>query len=158
MKLTPVDLSTVRKHVGQHHSHNRGKVFWRFGTSVVDDDDELLGVGAAGRPKARGLDSGFDGDALEIVRVCTTGHRNACSMIYGALARAGLALGFDPIYTYTLASECASCVKAAGFVKDAALPERGDWDCASRPRVVTNLFGEALTPTEAKVRWIRRRA
>lgn len=152
MRLAPIDLTAVRRHVGMYHSHNRGKVFWKFGTSVVEDG-VLLGVGAAGRPKGRGLD---DGTALEIVRVCTTGRRNACSMIYGALARAGLALGYDPIYTYTLASECASCVKAAGFVLDAERPARGGWDCPSRPRVDVDLFGEERNPTEAKVRWIRR--
>lgn len=157
MHLAPIDLSAVRKHVGENHSHNRAKVFWKFGTSVVDDvDKSLLGVGAAGRPKARGLDSGYDGDALEIVRVCTTGHKNACSMIYGALCRAGFALGYDPIYTYTLVSECASCVRAAGFVKDAELEARPGWDTPSRPRVNVNLFGEEETPREAKIRWIRR--
>lgn len=113
--------------------------------------------GAAGRPKARGLDSGYDGDALEVVRVCTTGTRNACSMIYGALCRAGEALGYDPIYTYTLQSECASCVRASGFVVDAELDARPGWDTRSRPRVNVDLFGEERTPTEAKIRWIRRR-
>lgn len=156
MRLKPIDLAEVRRHVGTHHSHNRAKVFWKFGTSVIADDGTLAGVGAAGRPKARGLDSGYDGDALEIVRVCTTGTRNACSMIYGALCRAGLALGFDPIYTYTLESECASCVKAAGFVVDAQLDARPGWDTLARPRVNVDLFGEEVTPREAKVRWIRR--
>lgn len=157
MRRVPIDLTQVRRFVGEHHSHNRAKVFWKFGTSVVDDDGRLLGVGAAGRPKARGLDSGYDGDALEVVRVCTTGTRNACSMIYGALCRAGEALGYDPIYTYTLQSECASCVRASGFVVDAELDARPGWDTRSRPRVNVDLFGEERTPTEAKIRWIRRR-
>jgi hypothetical protein len=154
LTLTPVTLRAARAFIGEHHSHNLPPRAWKFGTSVLDDDGAVAGVGVAGRPKGRGFD---DGRALEVLRVCTMGLPNACSKIYAALCRAGFALGHDPIYTYTLARECASCVKAAGFTVDAVLDERDGWDTPARPRVDVDLFGDERTPTEAKVRWIRRR-
>lgn len=152
LTLVPVDLATARRYVAEHHSHNGPPVSWRFGVGV-DADGEMAGVGIAGRPVARGFDPNR---TLEITRVCTLGERNACSMIYAALCRAGAALGYRQAVTYTLASECASCVKGAGFEKDAELEARATWDGGARHRVQTDLFGRERRPPEPKVRWHRR--
>ena len=55
-----------------------------------------------GRPVSRYLD---DGLTLEVNRLCTTGAENACSMLYGAAARAARAMGYQKIITYTLDTE-----------------------------------------------------
>jgi hypothetical protein len=70
---------------------------WLIGTSVWDDG-RMVGVGMLGRPVARHMS---DGVTAEITRVATCGTPNACSMIYGALRRAGVAVG------YGLADICA---------------------------------------------------
>lgn len=58
-------------------------------------------------------------------------------------------------FTYTLASEPGSSLRAAGFVVDAVIPER-DWSAESgRDRYAENLFGERRTPEGPKIRWRR---
>ena len=115
-------------------------------------DGELVAVAVAGRPKAPGLQ---DGRTLEITRVCTLGHENACSRLYGALCRAAKALGWLRVYTYTLESEPGTSLRAAGFVVDAVIEER-DWaERSGRDRYHENLLGERTTPAGPKVRWKR---
>lgn len=155
LELRPMDLTPAKRYVAEHHRHNLPPVGWKFGVAAYVGD-ELVGVGMAGRPIGRGLEDGY---TLEIIRTCTDGYPNACSMLYGALARAGKALGYRRCYTYTLASESGASLRAAGFERDAELPARSGWDCDSRPRYEEDLFGNKRTPSaEAKVRWIRRLA
>lgn len=142
----------ARAFVRRHHRHNPGRAaaeVLRVGVAV---DGELVGVAIAGMP-ARKL---MDGRSLEVTRVCTLGHENACTRLYGAMARAAKALGWLRLYTYTLEDESGASVKAAGFVVDgtvAAAPylvRNG-----ARPRYDTNLLGEKVVPDGAKVRWRR---
>jgi hypothetical protein len=56
-----------------------------------------------------------DGDTLEVTRLCTTGHKNACSFLYGAAARATFALGYHRIGTYVLLSEDGASLRASGW-------------------------------------------
>ncbi|GLI00644.1 XF1762 family protein [Phytohabitans aurantiacus] len=58
----------------------------------------LVGVAIVGRPVARHLD---DGLTLEVTRVATDGHRNACSLLYAAAWHAAKALGYRRLITYT---------------------------------------------------------
>lgn len=155
LTLTPIRLRPAKRYVAEHHSHNKiPTAGWLFGTSVFANG-ELVGVGIAGRPNAKELDTGV---AVEVTRVATCGTPNACSRLYAALCRAAAALGYVDAWTYTLASECAACVRAAGFQRDAELPARDGWDTLARPRVNVDLFGEHRTPPGAKVRWHRRLA
>lgn len=152
LRLRPLaSLREAQRFVVANHSHNREPQGWKFGTAAWDGDS-MAGIGIAGRPTAPRLD---DGTAIEITRVCTLGRRNACSMIYAALCRASLALGYDRIYTYTLESECATCVRAAGFTRDANVAA-DTHNRPSRARVEVDLFGQPTTPEGPKVRWIRR--
>lgn len=150
MKLVPLTQRQARRFVAEHHRHNgadRGDVI-RVG---LEHDGELVAVASAGRPKARALD---DGRTLEITRVCTLGHDNACSKLYGALSRAAAALGYERVITYTLKSEPGSSLRAAGFaIDDDDLAPR-PWT-TGRPRYAENLLGETLTPPEEKRRWTR---
>ncbi len=153
-RIRPVTLADARRFVAEHHSHNgppRGHIV-SLGIET-HPGGELVGVAIGGRPVARALD---DGGTAEIVRVCIRDGEwdNACSMAYGSMRRALVALGHRRIFTYTLACEKAACVRAAGFRKDADLPERKAWDTPSRPRVQTDLFGVERRPTGPKVRWV----
>lgn len=148
----PITLRSARAFVGTHHRHNAPPRGWLFGTALWAGD-ELVGVGIASRPVGRGLD---DGVTVECVRVCTTGERNACSMLYGRLCRAAAALGYRRAITYTLASEPGTSLRAAGFTRDADLPARASWSAPSRPRIEVDLFGKRTTPDgQDKVRWVR---
>ena len=145
MNLRPLTQRAARDWIDEHHRHSgapRGDVI-RVGVEV---DGQIVGVGMAGRPVARMLDDGY---TLEILRVCTQGAENACSAIYGALCRAAKALGWRTVITYTLASETAASVRAAGFVRDADVRAEDSWSRPSRGRVTEK------RPTCAKVRWRR---
>lgn len=52
---------------------------------------------------------------IEILRVCTRGTRNACTMLYGSLRRAAHAIGWRRVITYTLEKESGASLRAAGF-------------------------------------------
>lgn len=157
MRLVPLNRDRARAFVAEHHRHSRPPVgdVMRVG---LEHEGELVGVAIAGRPVARHLD---DGVTLEVLRVCTIeGHPNACSQLYSALARAGAALGYERLVTYTLESERGSSLRAAGFTID----ENGVdhrrvryWRRESRPRYHENLLGERVDdgPGEDRVRWSR---
>jgi hypothetical protein len=74
-----------------------------------------------------------DGRTIEVLRLCTDGTPNACSMLYAAARRAALAMGYGRIVTYILETESGTSLKAAGWRK-AATTKGGEWTCPSRPR------------------------
>jgi hypothetical protein len=86
-----------------------------------------------------------DGDTLEVTRLATDGHKNACSFLYGCAARAAFALGYARIGTYTLPIEGGASLRAAGW---RLMGERGggSWSRDSRPR-------DDKAPTETKFLW-----
>lgn len=151
LRLRPVTLTEARRFVGEHHRHNlppRGHLF----SVGVEVEGQLVGVAIASRPVARMLD---DGRTVEVVRTCTDGTPNANSMLYGAITRAAKALGYDRAFTYTLASEPGTSLRAAGWARDADLKARPTWDTPSRRREQTDLFGQDRRPSEPKVRWVK---
>lgn len=122
MRVAPVTLAVANEFVGRLHRHSKPVVGHRFSVGVeaktrLLDGPEwvLVGVAIIGRPVAPRLD---DGRAAEITRVCTDGTKNASSMLYGAARRACKALGYGPVYTYTLPEEGGTSLRAAGFVLD----------------------------------------
>lgn len=145
-ELVPVKRDAARAFVRQHHRHSRppiGDVI-RVGLAV---DDELVAVAMAGRPVARCLD---DGLTLEVLRVCTLGAPNACSQLYGAIARAAKALGYHRLITYTLATEPGSSVRAVGFIEDSRRTRPlSEW----RSRHAQ--LGPMSTELVERVRWTR---
>lgn len=147
MKVVPITHKAAKAFVRRLHRHNRhttGAIL----CAAVAVDGVVVGVAIAGRPVARALD---DGSTLEITRVCTDGTRNACSMLYGACRRAGKALGYAPIITYTLPEEGGASLRAAGFEQDgkAGRPSR-HW--GSRPGRACVAIGDDLVG--GKIRWI----
>ena len=129
--LVPVSQKMAKDCVQRWHRHNpapRGDII-RVG--VANDDAILVAVGMAGRPIARHYD---DGSTLEITRVSSDGTQNATSKIYGALTRAGFALGYTRMITYTQAGESGSSLRAAGWKIVAERKARSSWNSVSRPR------------------------
>jgi hypothetical protein len=147
MKIVPITLKQAQAFVREHHRHNKPPVGWKFGVGLTNANGELIGVATAGRPVARML-----AGALEVNRTCTTGERNANSMLYGAVRRAAVALGYTQIYTYTQQDECGSSLRAAGFRVDKTLPAKPNWYQSSRRGKTLN------DPSEpsgvARVRWV----
>lgn len=150
LRLAPISLKEAA-HFNTRHRHNKTTGINRFAIGLKCGE-QLVGVAIVGNPKAGALDTG---ENCEVTRLCTDGTLNACSMLYGAAARAAKAMGFGKIYTYTLASEPGTSLRAAGFVKDADVRGEKSWDRPSRPRTQTNMFGEESRPTEDKIRWVR---
>lgn len=114
--LTPVSLKEANAFVAAHHRHHKPVTGHKFSIGCKEDG-RLVGVAIVGRPVSRYLD---DSLTLEATRLCTTGERNACSMLYSAAARAAKAIGYRKIITYTLESEHGASIRAAG------------WRCAGR--------------------------
>lgn len=144
LSLAPIGLKAANAWVDVVHRHHGSVRGHKFSTAVVDENGQLHGVGIAGRPKSRHLDAqGF----IEVVRVATDGTPNACSMLYGALRRAAIALGYEPhkIITYTLESETGGSLLASGWHRDGTT-DGGSWDRESRAR-------QDQHPLEPKTRW-----
>lgn len=141
LQLQPITFAEASAFIRQHHRHHLPSVGWKFGVAV-NDGANVVGVVTVGRPVARALDNGW---TLEVTRLCTTGEKNAASMLYGAAWRAAKALGYRRLVTYTLVSEPGTSLKAAGWT---ALyqTDGGSWDCPTRPRVDKH-------PTEQKTLW-----
>lgn len=114
LRIVPCDLATANAFVRSHHRHSRPVVGHKFSVAVADYSG-IRGVAIIGRPVCRHLD---DGQTLEITRVCTDGARNSCSMLYAAARKAGRALGYTRIFTYTLPNEGGASLRAAGYVLD----------------------------------------
>ena len=151
LALVPCSITDARSFVARHHRHNKPPVSGLFAVAA-QFDGKVCAVAIVGRPVARALDKGR---ICELTRLCSDGTANACSLLYGAAARAAKALGWTRIITYTLASEPGTSLRASGWMREAELAARPTWDCRSRARVQTNLFGEQQRPPDAKVRWSR---
>ena len=141
LALTPISLREANAFVERNHRHHKGVTGHKFSIGCTRDG-ELVGVAIMGRPVSRYLD---DGLTLEVNRLCTTGAENACSMLYGAAARAARAMGYQKIITYTLDTEPGTSLRAAGW--QCAGPAGGErW--AGKRRPAADLY-----PPQKKLRY-----
>ena len=141
LALTPISLWEANAFVERNHRHHKGVTGHKFSIGCTRDG-ELVGVAIMGRPVSRYLD---DGLTLEVNRLCTTGAENACSMLYGAAARAARAMGYQKIITYTLDTEPGTSLRAAGW--QCAGPAGGErWTGKRRPAA-------DLYPPQKKLRY-----
>lgn len=129
LELRPIGVRRACASVGQLHRHLPRIVGGLFATSAFVDG-EFVGVAVASLPKARLSRDGF---TVEITRVATDGHPNACSRLYGALCRASAAIGVRRVITFTRLDEPGTSLRAAGFV-DEGLTREQSWDRPRRPR------------------------
>ena len=123
LQIVPITFSEAKNFIAEHHRHNKPPVGWKFGIGLRNASG-LVGVATAGRPVARHFD---DGLTLEVNRTCTNGAKNANSMLYGAIWRAGKAMGYRRCITYTQSDETGCSLRAAGWVRVKCLPPRGSW-------------------------------
>lgn len=141
LSLRPVSLKEANAFVAKHHRHHRPVTGHKFSIGCTLDG-RLAGVAIAGRPVSRYLDNGL---TLEVTRLCTTGEKNACSMLYAAAARAAKAMGYKKIITYTLDTEHGASLRAAGWI--CAGPAGGiRWTGKRRPAA-------DLCPPQMKLRY-----
>lgn len=139
--LTPISQREANAFVKQFH-RNHKPVTGAICQVAISEGDKIRGVGIMGRPVSRMLQDGW---TVEVLRCCTDGVKNGCSMLYAALWRAAQALGYRKLITYTLPEEGGASLKATGF-KLIGLRGGGNWNVASRPRVDTVL-------QQQKFRW-----
>lgn len=141
MWLVPVSLKDANAFVAEHHRHHKPVVGHKFSIGCMRAG-RLVGVAIVGRPVSRYLD---DGLTLEVNRLCTTGEKNACSMLYSAAARAAKAIGYRKIITYTLDTEPGTSLRAAGW--SCAGPAGGKrWTGTRKPAA-------DLCPAQMKLRY-----
>lgn len=144
LRLRPISLRDANGFIAcvhRHHGPSRGH---KFSVALEDLEGDVRAVAVAGRPVVRRLDNGR---RLEVVRLASDGTPNACSMLYAAVARAGVAMGYrrEDIFTYTLATESGVSLRAAGWVP-VTVVIGASWDRASRRRSDKH-------PLADKVRW-----
>lgn len=133
LNLQPINFDEACDFIRRYHRHHLPPQGWKFGIAV-NDGEKVVGVITIGRPVARHLDNGW---TLEVTRCCTTGEKNAPSMLYGAAWRAAKALGYKRLITYTLKEEPGTSLLAAGWK---ALYDTGEpnWKREGRPHVKKN--------------------
>lgn len=141
LELVPIGLDEANRFVGiehRHHGPSRGHKF-SLGAEV---DGHLVGVVIVGRTVARGAHAQR---RAEVTRLATDGTRNACSFLYAAARRVVQAMGYTSLFTYTLATESGSSLRALGLANPVLVKGRS-WSCPSRPRTDKH-------PTVDKHRW-----
>src|SRR6478609_6359059 len=109
LRIVPVTLREASAFIVRHHRHHGPPRGYKFAVGV-ERGGELVGVATAGRPVARAFDAKT---VLEVNRTCTDGARNANSMLYGAARRAGVAMGYTTVISYTEEGESGDSLRAA---------------------------------------------
>ena len=142
--IRPIELVDANRFIAAHHRHHKPVQGHRFSICAVAEG-KIVGVATVGRPVARMTDHLR---TLEVTRLCTDGTPNACSALYAAAARAGVALGFERIQTFVLQSETGHSLSASGWVLD-GVNTGGQWKHSDgKPRRTDQ-------PIEPKARWVR---
>jgi len=143
VKIKPITIAGAKAWVRRLHRHLPRVQGGLFASSIVDHDEDVVGVAIAGNPPRLWQGTG----RIVISRVATDGVKNGCSMLYGSICRAAKALGYREAWTYTLPDEPGTSLRAAGFI-DMGLTRGGEHDRPSRRRA------PAVHP-ERKRRWLR---
>ena len=87
MIVRPVTRDAANAIVKLWHSHHKPVRSHRFALGAFEESPEdLLGVVIVGNPTAESLNN--FGMTMEVLRLCTNGHRNAASFLLGASWRA----------------------------------------------------------------------
>lgn len=141
--IKPISLKDANAFVTDYHRHHKAVRGCKFCISVVDENNDIVGVAICGRPVSRYLD---DGNTLEINRLCTNGYKNACSQLYGACARIAKEMGYSKIITYILESENGASLKASNYICEGIAG--GKIWTGSRCR-------DNGVPQEMKTRWVK---
>jgi len=148
--ISPITGRQGRAWVAAVHRH-LPKIQGALFAVAVDYRGTTVGVALAGSPPPA-----WEGKPIFVItRVAVLpdlprvdGHAApACSMLYGAICRAGAALGYREAWTYTLPGEDGRSIRAAGFTF-AGETRGGQLDRPGRPR-------SPVICDEPKGRWFR---
>jgi hypothetical protein len=145
LRARPVTLEDANVFIRALHRHHKPVPGAKFAIGATTGE-ELVGVAVVSRPVARLTDQYA---VAEVTRLCTNGHKNACSFLYGACARAAKAMGYDAIQTFTLPEEGGASLRAAGFEK-VPNDSGGKWGRPSRVRL-----NDGQQPLAIKDKWVR---
>lgn len=129
LELQPLPVRAACDEVWILHRHLPRVVGGLFACALWVDGTRVA-VAIASLPKAPQSNDGF---TVEISRLASDGHRNACSRLYGALCRAAAAVGYRRAITFTRLDEPGTSLVAAGFTDDGLTREQS-WDRPSRSR------------------------
>lgn len=135
MIVRPVTRDAANAIVKLWHSHHKPVRSHRFALGAFEESPEdLLGVVIVGNPTAESLNN--FGMTMEVLRLCTNGHRNAASFLLGASWRAAKEMGVTKMVSYTRCDESGTCYKAAGW------------------RVISNVKGRLWNTGNKSQRWL----
>jgi len=131
LRIVPLTLADANKLVANWHRHHVPADQSKFCLGVCTEDGKLVGAAIVGRAVARCLDDAF---TLEVNRCVTDGTPNACSALYGAVARTAKAMGYLKVYTYTRFDEEGASLRAAGWLLDDPEIRARSWAMPNRKR------------------------
>lgn len=144
LTVIPFTLAQANDAVASWHRHHKPAHGHRFSIGALHDG-KIVGACIVGRPVAPKTDQYA---VCEVTRLVTDGTRNACSLLYGAAARAARAMGFRHIQTFILDTETGTSLRAAGWEFDGLSDGADGWQ--SRPGRRND------QPTCRKARWVKR--
>jgi len=131
VSLRPITQREAFAFIKAHHRHHDVPVGAVEVFGAQDDAGTLIGAAVVGRPVARKLD---DGLTFEVTRLCTLGHLDACSLLYGAARRYILdTKGGRRGLTYILEDESGKSLEISGYAY-LWTTDGGSWDRKGRPR------------------------
>ena len=125
LKARPLTLKQANALVADLHRHHKPVTGHRFSIGAFSGDT-LVGVAIVGRPVARKTDQYL---VAEVTRLCTNGHKNACSFLYASCARICKEMGFNSIQTFILDTETGTSLKASGWSQaHTTVPSKLNWN------------------------------
>lgn len=158
LKIVPLTLKEANQYIIQNHRHHDKATGHKFSIGVIDEDGILHGVAVVGHPQGRFDDNG---KRVEVLRLCTDGTHNACSILYGRCARISKEMGYEEIITFILESESGTSLKASGW--KCVNKRCGGFSWENNQRHKDRQVGKQLSfipkkepPKEFKQRWIRK--
>lgn|SRR5574341_5995 len=133
LKIVPLELRELNQLVSKWHRHHKPVQGHRFSIGCMDKKSgKIVGGCSVGRPVSRMINQK---QVLEVTRLVTNGHKNACSFLYSTAARVGRELGYYKIQTYILQQEDGTSLVAAGWVLEDDNCGGGQWKHADgKPR------------------------
>ena len=153
--IKPISLKDANAYVLENHRHHGRVQGHKFSLSVWDGE-RLCGVAIVGHPQSRRIDQE---STLEVLRLCTDGTYNACSILYARCARVGKDMGYKRIITYILESEQGTSLKASGWVCEAENVGGAVWtgqrEVERHKYEQQTLFEKKTTPKELKKRYVK---
>jgi hypothetical protein len=152
LRIIPLELDEANELVSRWHRHHKPAVGHRFSIGVATGDGEVVGAAIIGRPVARLTDYR---SVLEVTRLVTNGHKNACSILYAAAARVAREMGYEKIQTFVLDTETGTSLVAAGWQLEGLTSASHTWNNRDgrrddQPKTPKRRYSKVLNTRAAK--------